>query len=241
MADAVVDVRGLTKSYGRREVVSDVTFRVGRGRVVGLLGRNGAGKTTTLRCVLGLAAPDRGDATVLGAPVRSLPDAATRVGVALDDTGFTQARTAPLELRLWCRYLGLPRERADEVLEQVGLADATGTPLTGFSTGMRRRLSLAIAMLGRPEVLVLDEPVNGLDPEGVRWVRRTLRALADGGCTVLLSSHLLAEVEQTVDDVVVLDRTVRFAGPLDELTDHGRHRLEDRFFELLETPAEVRP
>ena len=238
--DAVIRIDGLTKSYRGRDAVRDVTFEATRGRVVGLLGRNGAGKTTTLRCLLGLAAPTSGHATVLGHRYEDLPAAPRRIGVALDDTPFTMARTGRRELTLWARYHGLGgSDRIEEVLEEVGLADAADAALKGYSTGMRKRLALGIALLTEPEVLVLDEPVNGLDPDGVLWMRNLIRAKAAAGCTVLLSSHLLAEVERTVDDVVILAGTVKYAGSLADLTAGGGLRLEDRFFQIVDGPEGV--
>lgn len=238
--DAVIRIQGLTKTYRGRDAVRDVTFGATRGRVVGLLGRNGAGKTTTLRCLLGLAAPTSGHATVLGHRYEDLPAAPQRIGVALDDTPFTMARTGRRELTLWARYHGLGRSaRVEEVLEEVGLTDAADAALKGYSTGMRKRLALGIALLTEPEVLVLDEPVNGLDPDGVLWMRNLIRAKAAAGCTVLLSSHLLSEVERTVDDVVILAGAVKYAGTLADLTAAGAHRLEDRFFQIVDGPEGV--
>lgn len=232
MSPPIVEFRGLTKRYGGVTAVDDVSLQVTAGRVVGLLGRNGAGKTTMLRCLLGLTQPTAGTAMLFGASYRVLASAAHRVGVTLDSIGHLPGATGASELAVWAKTLGLPRSRVSTVLEQVGLADSAGKRLKAYSTGMKQRHKLATALLADPEVLILDEPANGLDPEGVRWLRTTVRGLAAEGRTVLLCSHQLAEVEQTVDDVVILQRNVRFAGPLAELTSGGG-RLEDRFFDLV--------
>ncbi|KOT80915.1 ABC transporter ATP-binding protein [Streptomyces rimosus subsp. pseudoverticillatus] len=231
--DNVIELRGLTKQFGAVKAVEDVSLNVRSGRVVGLLGRNGAGKTTTLRMLLGLMRPTSGTATVFGHRYQDLPCAAHRIGVSMDGINPLPGTTARRELRIWARALGLPTSRADEVLGRVGLDDRADRAVKGYSTGMKQRLSLATALLPDPELLVLDEPANGLDPDGIRWLRTTLRSLAEEGRTVLVSSHLLAEIEQTVDDVVIVQRTVRYAGPLSELTSEGAERLEDRFFSLV--------
>ncbi|MEV5238090.1 ATP-binding cassette domain-containing protein [Streptomyces cinnamoneus] len=235
--DTVVELRGLTKTFGTVTAVEDVSFEVRSGRIVGLLGRNGAGKTTSLRMLLGLMLPTSGTATVFGHRYQDLPRAAHRVGVSMDGINPLPGTTARRELRIWARALGLPAARADEVLGQVGLDDRADRKVKGYSTGMKQRLALATALLSDPELLVLDEPANGLDPDGIRWLRTMLRSLADEGRTVLVSSHLLAEIEQTVDDVVVVQRTLRYAGPLSDLTSHGTESLEDRFFSLVGSPS----
>ncbi|MFD6528728.1 ABC transporter ATP-binding protein [Streptomyces sp. NPDC060184] len=235
MTDTVVEVEGLTKRYGELTAVEDVSFRVASGRVVGLLGRNGAGKTTTLRMLLGLARPTSGHATVFGLPYGELPRAAHRVGVSMDGIGPSNAATGRGDLRIWASALGLGRKRVDEVLERVGLEGDAHRRLRGYSTGMRQRHALATALLADPELLILDEPANGLDPDGIRWLREFLRSLADEGRTVLLSSHLLAEVEQIADDIVILQRTLRYSGTAADLTRDGSVSLEDRFFELAGT------
>ena len=199
-----VEVRGLSKSFGAVRAVTDLGFTVEPGTVTGFLGPNGAGKTTTLRMVLGLMTPDAGTATFNGAPYVSLVEPIRTVGAVLE-TAFHPARSGRNHLRAYCRAAGLPLARADEVLVQVGLADAGSRRAGGYSLGMRQRLALATALLGNPAVLVLDEPANGLDPEGIQWLRGFLRHLAhDQGRTVLVSSHLLSEVEQTVDRVVIV-------------------------------------
>jgi len=204
-AEPAVEVSGLTKRFGAVLAVDDLTFSVGPGRVTGFLGPNGAGKTTTLRCLLGLASPTAGTATIRGVPYAHLAAPMRTVGASLEP-GFHPGRTARAHLRVVCLEAGLPRARADEALALVGLEDAADRRLLGFSMGMRQRLALAETLLGEPDVLVLDEPANGLDPEGIAWLRAALRHHAAQGRTVLVSSHVLSEVEQTVDDVVIIDR-----------------------------------
>ncbi|MGN6243787.1 MAG: ATP-binding cassette domain-containing protein [Motilibacteraceae bacterium] len=221
-AAGVVEVRGLTKHFGSGpravHAVQDLTFRVLPGRVTGFLGPNGAGKTTTLRMLLGLVRPTAGQATIGGRLYAELVDPLHVVGAALEATGFHPGRTARDHLRVLCAQAGLPPRRADEVLALVGLAEAAARRVSGFSLGMRQRLALASALLGDPQVLLLDEPANGLDPAGIAWLRGFLRHLAAQGRTVLVSSHVLSEVAQTVDDVVIIarGRLVRTA-PLAEL------------------------
>jgi ABC-2 type transport system ATP-binding protein len=213
-----VEVRGLSKSFSRVQAVSDLGFTVEPASVTGFLGPNGAGKTTTLRMLLGLERPDTGTATFNGAPYASLSEPLRTVGAVLE-TAFHPARSGRNHLRVYCRAAGLPLVRADEVLTEVGLADAGGRRASGYSLGMRQRLALATALLGDPPVLVLDEPANGLDPEGIQWLRGFLRYLAhEQGRTVLVSSHLLSEVEQTVDRVVIVGagRLIR-EGTIDQL------------------------
>ncbi|WNI16177.1 ABC transporter ATP-binding protein [Actinacidiphila sp. ITFR-21] len=232
-----VAFRRATKLFGSQAAVSELTFDAAPGRIVGLLGRNGAGKTTALRMLLGLTTPSSGTATVFGRRYAELERAAHRVGVAMDGIGPLPGASGRRELGIWARTLGLPARRVETVLGHVGLLDDPETadkPVTAYSTGMRQRFGLACALLADPELLVLDEPANGLDPEGIRWLRTFLRGLADEGRTILLSSHQLAEVEQVVDDVVIIHRSVRWSGPLDELTGGGEHRLEDRFFEVVD-------
>jgi ABC-2 type transport system ATP-binding protein len=189
------------------------------GSVTGFLGPNGAGKTTTLRMVLGLIRPTGGRATIGGRPYRHLANPSTVVGAALESSSFHPARSARNHLRIMCTVAGLPLGRADEVLATVGLTEAARRKVRGYSLGMRQRLGLAAALLGNPAVLVLDEPANGLDPDGIRWLRGLLRHLAGEGRTVLVSSHQLNEVEEIADRVVILNRgrLVR-AGSIAELT-----------------------
>jgi ABC-2 type transport system ATP-binding protein len=221
---ATIDVAGLTKQFDAVRAVDDLTFSVGPGRVTGFLGPNGAGKTTTLRCLLGLVAPTSGTATIDGRRYHDLPHPMRVVGSALEATGFHPGRNAQNHLRVLARAGGIDERRVPEVLELVGLADSATRSVGGFSLGMRQRLQLAAALLGDPGVLMLDEPANGLDPEGIAWLRAFLRYLAGQGRTVLISSHMLSEVEQTVDDVVIIasGRLVR-ACALDELTAGHSH------------------
>ena len=203
---STISLSHLTKRYGPVLAVEDLSFEAGPGRVTGFLGPNGSGKTSTLRILLGLATPTAGTATIDGLPYHRLPDPARRVGAALDSSTFHPGRSAAQHLRIITTATGLPRRRVDEVLALTGLSDVAGRAVGRFSLGMRQRLSLAAAMLGDPGVLIFDEPLNGLDPDGIRWLRGLLRSLAGEGRTVFLSSHLLSEVAQTVDDVVVLSR-----------------------------------
>src|SRR5262249_18943663 len=202
---AVIEVRGLTKRFGPVRAVDDLSFGVDGGTVTGFLGPNGAGKTTTLRMLLGLVKPDAGTATINGRPYPELPDRPHHVGAVLEASGIHPGRTARNHLRV--RAAGrISPGRGDEVLELVDLTRAAHRRACGFSLGMRQRLALAAALHGDPEILILDEPANGLDPEGVRWLRDLLRGLASQGRTVLVSSHLLAEVAQIADSVLILDR-----------------------------------
>ena len=200
-----LEVRSLTKEFGRNvRAVSDLSFRVEPGRVTGFLGPNGSGKTTTLRCLLGLVTPTAGETLVGGRPYRELHDPLHVVGAALEASGFHPGRTARGHLGVVAASAGISNSRVTEVLELVGLAEAARRKVGGFSLGMRQRLSLATALLGDPSVLILDEPANGLDPEGIAWLRNFLRSLAAEGRTVLISSHVLSEVQLTVDDVVII-------------------------------------
>jgi ABC-2 type transport system ATP-binding protein len=202
----IVEVDGLTKRFGPVRAVTDLSFTVAPGRVTGFLGPNGAGKTTTLRMLLGLATPDAGTATIGGRPYSASTRPASHVGAALEAASFHPGRTARDHLRVYAPQIGVGDDRCDEVLAVVGLTDAADRRTGGFSMGMRQRLALATTLLGDPQVLLLDEPANGLDPEGIAWLRQFLRYLAGQGRTVLVSSHVLSEVEQTVDDVVIIAR-----------------------------------
>ena len=223
---------GLTKRYGRTTAVDGLSFTVRPGAVTGFVGPNGAGKTTALKLLVGLARPTAGTAFLDGAQVRTTVSDPTRVGVHIEPCGAHPGRTARAHLRALATMAGLPHERVAEVLDTVGLTEAAGRRVGGYSMGMRQRLGLAAALLGDPQLLVLDEPANGLDPRGIRWLRTFLRARAAAGRTVLLSSHVLSEAAQTVDDVVVVDRgRLVHQGPLAELERRGT-TLEDVFFEL---------
>ena len=206
MLCGVIELDGLTKRYGTRVAVDGLTVAVRPGVVTGFLGPNGSGKTTTLRCLLGLARPTAGTATVLGVPYRELPRPMERVGALVDPRARHPGRTARAHLAALARSNALPARRVDELLDLVGLSAVADDRVRGFSLGMAQRLGIAVALLGDPDVLVLDEPVNGLDPEGIRWVRELLRALAAEGRTVFVSSHLMSEMEDTADHLVVLGR-----------------------------------
>ena len=197
-------VESLTKRYKQLNAVDDLSFTVSGGRVTGFLGPNGAGKTTTLRMLLGLVTPTSGRATIGGQRYVDLPHPITHVGAVLEASAAHRGRTGKNHLRMICRAAGLPDERADQALALVGLEPAGGRKFKGYSLGMKQRLGIAAAMLGDPRVLVLDEPANGLDPEGIRWMRDLLRQLASQGRTVLVSSHLLGEMELLADDVVIV-------------------------------------
>jgi ABC-2 type transport system ATP-binding protein len=207
MAEASpVDVRGLTKRFGSTVAVDDLTFSIGRGRITGFLGPNGAGKSTTLRALLGLVRPTSGEARVEGSRYAQLGDPLGTVGAVLEAHSFHPGRSGRNHLRVLATAAGLPVARVDEVLAEVELTRAARRRTGTYSLGMRQRLSVAGALLGRPGLLVLDEPANGLDPEGIRWLRDFLRSFAAGGGTVLVSSHVLAEVAQTADEVVIIHR-----------------------------------
>jgi len=203
----MIDLQGLTKRYGAHTAVDDVTFRVEPGSVTGFLGPNGAGKSTSMRMMVGLTPPTAGHATVLGVPYAQIPNPGRRVGVLLDASAQHTGRTGAEVLRLDALLMGLDGARVEAMLDLVGL-DATEARrrLGDYSLGMRQRLGIAHALLGDPEVLILDEPANGLDPAGIRWMRGLLRGFAERGGTVLLSSHLLHEVEVITDELVVIGR-----------------------------------
>lgn len=201
---STVTVSHLSKSFGRIRAVDDLSFTAPPGTVTGFLGPNGAGKTTTLRMILGLVRPAAGTATIGGVPYAAIPDPITEVGAVLEETAFHPGRTARMHLRVICTAAGLPADRVDEMLDLVDLGAAADRRVGGFSLGMRQRLALASALLGEPNVLLLDEPANGLDPEGIHWLRGLLRQLASSGRAVLVSSHVLAEVEQIADQVVII-------------------------------------
>jgi ABC-2 type transport system ATP-binding protein len=215
-----VAVRRLTKRFGAVQAVADLSFDVPSGRITGFLGPNGAGKTTTLRMALGLVALTEGEALIGGRPYAELPRPRRTVGALLEATGFHPGRTGRDHLRVLADVADVGRGRVDEVLELVELTTAADRRVGGYSLGMRQRLGLAAALLGDPEVLILDEPANGLDPAGAAWLRGLLRSLASDGRTVLVSSHVLSEVAQTVDQVVIINAgALRYDGPLDGLGD----------------------
>ncbi|MEU8076619.1 ABC transporter ATP-binding protein [Catellatospora citrea] len=220
MADDGIDVKGLTKLYKNVRAVDDLSFTVSPGRVTGFLGPNGAGKTTTLRMVLNLVRPTAGTTTIGGRRYADLTDPIRKVGALLEASGAHRGRTGRNHLRVLCDAAGIPVSRADEVLDTVGLTPAADRKFKGYSLGMRQRLGIAAALLGDPDVLILDEPANGLDPEGIRWMRDLLKSLADEGRTVLVSSHLMSEMELLADDVVIIaaGKLVQ-QGPLAEVID----------------------
>ena len=220
---AAIELHGLTKRFGAVTAVDNLTLELGTGTVTGLLGPNGAGKTTTLRMLLGLVAPSAGSATFDGQCYVELDEPTRHVGAVLEASSFHPGRRAVDHLRILASAAGLPVQRVDEALAEVAMTEHAHRRVGGFSLGMRQRLGLAGALLGDPSVLVLDEPANGLDPEGVHWLRRFLRNQADAGRTVIVSSHLLAEVAQTVDHVVILDNgRLIISAPLAELTARSR-------------------
>ena len=218
----MIEIDGLTKEYRSRVAVDDLTVTIEPGRVTGFLGPNGSGKTTTMRCILGLTRPTTGTVTVLGRPYRELARPMRRVGALIDPRARHAGRTAHAHLLALAQSNDLPRQRVDEMIELVGLESVAHVRVRGVSLGMGQRLGLAAALLGDPDVLVLDEPVNGLDPEGIRWVRDLLRDLAAEGRTVLVSSHLMSEMEETADHLVVLGQGRLLADlPMADLL--GRH------------------
>lgn len=228
----MIEITGLTKRYGTKTAVEDVTFTAKPGRVTGFLGPNGAGKSSTLRVLLGLDRATAGLAHINGKPYRSLAQPLRTVGAMLDGAAPLPERRGIDHLRWIAQSNRIPARRVGEVLEQVGLADAGRTRVRKYSLGMKQRLGLAAALLGEPDILVLDEPVNGLDPAGIRTVRTFLRRYAKQGHTVLLSSHLMGETADTVDDVVIIDRgRIVTRGTLTEVT-AGHASLEDAFFAL---------
>ncbi len=237
-----IEIRNVSKTFRGQRAVDRVSFTVEPRTVTGFLGPNGAGKTTTLRCLLGLVRPDSGEGLVNGRAYTSLPNPLTEVGAVLEATNLHPGRTGRNHLRVMCDAAGLPLSRADEVLDEVGIADAGNKRVGGYSMGMRQRLSLAGALLGDPRVLILDEPANGLDPEGIEWLRRFLRRQAhDRGVAVLVSSHVLAEVEQTVDNVVIIARgRLVHQGTLGELTGNGES-LHDAFLRLTASGTAAHP
>jgi ABC-2 type transport system ATP-binding protein len=215
---AAIEINGISKRFGSVQAVSELSFEVEAGRVTGFLGPNGAGKSTTLRVLLGLVHADGGSATFDGRRFEQLPEPSAEVGAVLEEASFHPGRTGRNHLRILAAAGGHPASRVDEVLDLVGIAPAGNRRVKGYSMGMRQRLAIAAALLGDPEVLILDEPANGLDPPGIRWMRELLRSEAGRGRAVLVSSHLLSEVAQSVDDIVVISRgELRASGPLDEV------------------------
>ena len=230
-----VEVRGLTKTFGRVTAMRGMSFTAPAGKVTGFLGPNGSGKTTTLRVVLGLVRPDTGAALIGGVPYGRLARPRRTVGALLEASGFHPGRRARDHLLVLADAAGVAGTRVDEVLGQVGLAAAADRRVREFSLGMRQRLGLAGALLGDPQVLLLDEPANGLDPAGIAWLRGLLRGLADDGRTVIVASHVLSEIAQTADHVVIVsDGQVRFAGAIGDIGASG-NALESAFLKLTAT------
>jgi ABC-2 type transport system ATP-binding protein len=240
---ALIEFSGLTKRYGAVAAVEDLTFSLAPARVTGFVGSNGAGKSTTMRALLGLTRPTAGSATIDGLPYAALDHPIRSVGAMVDPQVFHPRRTARNSLRVVAKAARLSEGRVDEVLSHVGLANVAGRRVGGFSMGMRQRLALANALLGDPETLVLDEPANGLDPDGVRWLRGLIRSMAAEGRTVFVSSHLLAELAQTVDDVVIIahGRLVAHEPMAHLLKRAGDSSLEDVFFTLTSPADQSRP
>ena len=219
---AAIEIQGLSKRFGSVRAVSDLSFEVQAGRITGFLGPNGAGKSTTIRMLLGLVGVDAGTARFEGKVYNDLEHPSAQVGAVLEDASFHPGRSGRNHLRILAAAGDHPRERVEEVLELTGIADAGNRRVKGYSMGMRQRLAIGAALLGDPEVLILDEPANGLDPPGIRWMRDLLRSEAAKGRAVLVSSHLLSEVSQTADDVVVIAKgQLRASGPLDQVVGSG--------------------
>jgi ABC-2 type transport system ATP-binding protein len=241
MADVAIQFEGLSKRFGKVEAVKDLSFSVEFGRVTGFLGPNGAGKSTTLRTLLGLIHPNAGRATFDGVSYEKLPHPSSHVGAVLEEASFHPGRSGRNHLRVLAAAGSHPQGRVQQVLDQVGLSDAADRRVKGYSMGMRQRLAIAAALLGDPDVLILDEPANGLDPPGIRWMRELLRSEAGRGRAVLVSSHLLSEVSQSVDDVIVISHGVlRASGTLDQVlggadgpVTRARAREAERLAELL--------
>lgn len=230
--EPVISIRELTKRFGETFAVGALTFSLHHGTITGFLGPNGAGKTTTLRMLLGLARPTAGEALVFGRRYQELEHPARRVGAVLESGDFDPGRSGRNHLRALALATGIPRSRVEELLGLVELQAAADRPVRTYSLGMRQRLGLAGALLGDPELLLLDEPANGLDPAGVHWLRGFLRQFADQGRTVLISSHVLAEMAQTVDQVLIIDRgRLKTTMRLDQLAG-GAQTLEELYLEL---------
>jgi ABC-2 type transport system ATP-binding protein len=235
----MISVTGLTKHYGDRTAVDDLGFDLAAGRVAGFVGPNGAGKSTTMRMMVGLTRPDRGEVRYDGVRYGDLPHPARIVGSVLDARSMHPGRTARDHLRATAALSGIPAPRVDEVLAEVGLGSVADDKAGGFSLGMRQRLALATALLGEPRVLLLDEPSNGLDPDGIRWMRQHLRAFADAGGTVFVSSHLIAELARFADDLVVVGAGRLIAAEtVESLTARTGQSLEDSLLEMTADAAE---
>lgn len=228
---AAIEFLDLAKKYGKVRSVRRLTASIAEGRITGLLGPNGAGKSTSLRCLLGLAKPTSGSARILGVQYKDLVNPVSQIGAVLDSRGFHGGLTGRQNLRVMAAAAKIKDSRVDEVLRLVDLESAANKKAKGYSLGMKQRLSLAGALLGDPKVLILDEPANGLDPIGIAWLRGFLRQLADQGKTILVSSHQLAEMQSTVDDVIIINHGMLMAqGSMKEIIGEGT--LEDAFLKL---------
>lgn len=226
-----IEFESLSKRFGKQMAVNSLTAIVESGRITGFLGPNGAGKSTTLRCLVGLSSPSAGTAKILGSEYRQLKNPLSRVGTVLDSRGFHPSLTGKQNLKVVAAAAGISDSRLDTVLEMVELSEAADKRMKNYSLGMKQRLALAGAILGDPEVLILDEPANGLDPAGIAWLRNFLRKLAEGGRTILVSSHQLAEMQNTVDDVLIINRGMLIAqGSISEITKGSS--LEEAFLRL---------
>jgi ABC-2 type transport system ATP-binding protein len=235
----MIDVTGLTKLYGNRRAVDELSFTLRAGRVTGFVGPNGAGKSTTMRMMVALTRPDRGEVRYDGVPYRDLAHPARTVGSVLDPRCMHPGRTARNHLRATAALSAIPGSRVDEVLADVGLESVADTRAGTFSLGMRQRLALATALVGDPQVLLLDEPSNGLDPDGIRWLRNRLRRFADAGGTVFVSSHLIAELAKFADDLVVVGAGRLIAAEtVDAVTSRTGQSLEDSLLEMTTATAE---
>ena len=233
MHGATLRYDALTKRYGDTVAIRNLTGEIRPGVVTGMLGPNGAGKSTALKCLLGLAAPTSGNATIDGVDYADVPDVGRRIGTVLETRGFHPGLTGIANLRVIAAAIGVDDANTTRVLELVSLSDAAHRRVKGYSLGMRQRLSLAAGLLGDPDTLILDEPANGLDPHAIVWLRSLLRTLAAEGRTVLVSSHQLAEMEQTVDDVFIMDRgDLRAQGAIREVC--GSRTLEETFLAITE-------
>ncbi len=228
---AAIEFLELAKKYGKVRSVRRLTASIAEGKITGLLGPNGAGKSTSLRCLLGLAKPTSGSARILGVQYKDLKNPVSQIGAVLDSRGFHGGLTGKQNLKVMAAAAKIKDSRVDEVLKLVDLEAAANKKAKGYSLGMKQRLSLAGALLGNPKVLILDEPANGLDPIGIAWLRGFLRTLADEGKTILVSSHQLAEMQSTVDDVIIINHGMLMAqGSMKEIVGEGT--LEDAFLKL---------
>ena len=223
--------KNLVKKYGKQIAVDHLSAEIRTGKITGFLGPNGAGKSTSLRCLVGLASATEGETTVLGVPYQELKNPLSKVGTVLDSRGFHAGLTGKQNLKVISAAAGIEDSRVDEVLDQVELSDAKNKRMKNYSLGMKQRLSLAGALLGNPQILILDEPSNGLDPIGIAWLRSFLRGLANEGRTVLISSHQLAEMQNTIDDVLIIHKGELVAsGSLEEVM--AGENLEQAFLRL---------